>query len=182
MLHRPLVLIREMARVGKKCIVSFPNLATGTCGASFFLGHLPKSRRLPYEWYDTPNIRLLTIADFRAFCRIVGLKVLHEIALRTTSDQRCTRVSLWPNLRADAAIFVVEQLAGARGRGPGPGAGTAGARGWNQGLAGRVLRVVGTRSATRRGDECVDAAEPPTLRVRGHYPPGPGPWPLAPGR
>jgi len=108
-LHRPLVLIREMARVGKRCVVSFPNFGHWHVrGQLFFLGHLPKSRRLPYEWYVTPNIRLLTIADFRAFCRVVGLNVLQEMALRTTSDQRCHRVSFLPNLRADAALFVVE--------------------------------------------------------------------------
>ena len=56
-----------------------------------------------------PNIHLATIRDFREFCRTAGLKVLHEMALRTTSNARCTRVGFLPNLRADTAIFVVEK-------------------------------------------------------------------------
>ena len=110
-LHRPLGLIREMARVGKKCIISFPNFAHWSIRRQlFFQGRMPKSPRLPYEWYDSPNLHLTTIRDFREFCRTAGLKVLHEMALRTTSNARCTRIGFLPNLRADAAIFVVEQM------------------------------------------------------------------------
>jgi len=109
-LHRPLLLIREMARVGKRCIITFPNFGHWPLRAQlFFRGRLPKSRRLPYEWYDTPNIRLLTIRDFRAFCREAGLRVLQEIALRS-SDRSGRRVRLLPNLRADAAIFVIQDV------------------------------------------------------------------------
>jgi methionine biosynthesis protein MetW len=108
-LHRPLFLIREMARVGKKCIVSFPNFGHWPIRLQLLLrGRMPKSRRLPYEWYDTPNIHLLTIRDFRVFCREANLRVLHEIAV-STCDQRCKRVRLAPNLFADGAIFVVEE-------------------------------------------------------------------------
>jgi methionine biosynthesis protein MetW len=109
-LHRPLLLIREMARVGRKCIISFPNFGHWPIRAQlFFGGRMPKSRRLPYEWYDTPNIHLFTIRDFRVFCREAGLRVLHEIAFRA-SDERCKRVRLMPNLLADAAVFVVEGM------------------------------------------------------------------------
>jgi methionine biosynthesis protein MetW len=112
-LHRPLLLIREMARVGKKCIISFPNFGHWPIRAQlFFQGRMPKSRRLPYEWYDTPNIRLLTIHDFRAFCREVSLRVLQEIAI-STSNERCKRVRLMPNLLADGAVFVVEEMTSA---------------------------------------------------------------------
>jgi methionine biosynthesis protein MetW len=109
-LHRPLLLIREMARVGKKCIISFPNFGHWPIRAQlFFRGRMPKSRRLPYEWYDTPNIHLLTIRDFRVFCREAGLRVLQEIAI-STANGRCRRVRLLPNLFADAAVFVVEEM------------------------------------------------------------------------
>ncbi len=109
-LRQPRALLPEMARVGRKCIISFPNFAHWTIRTQlFFRGRMPKSGRLPYEWYDTPNIHLTTLADFRALCAEVGLKVLHELALRTVSNQRCKPVRLLPNLRADTAIFVVER-------------------------------------------------------------------------
>jgi len=109
-LHRPLLLIREMSRVGKKCIISFPNFGHWPIRLQlFFQGRMPKSRRLPYEWYDTPNIHLLTIRDFRVFCQEAGLRVLREIAI-STSDGRCRQIRLMPNLLADAAVFVVEEM------------------------------------------------------------------------
>ena len=108
-LHRPMLLLREMARVGKKCIVSFPNFAYWR--VRWWLGvkgRMPKTDRLPYEWYETFNIHLTTIADFRDFCRVAEMRVLQEIPLRTSGPGRCAIVKLLPDLRADAAIFVVE--------------------------------------------------------------------------
>lgn len=108
-LHRPLLLIREMARVGQKCVISFPNFGHWPVRFQlFFEGRMPRSPRLPYEWYDTPNIHLLTIRDFRVFCEEVSLRVLREIAI-STSDGRCKQIRLMPNLLADAAIFLVEE-------------------------------------------------------------------------
>lgn len=109
-LHRPVDLLREMLRVGRRGVVSFPNFGHWYVrGQLFFLGRLPKSHRLPYEWYDTPNLRLLTIADFHDLCRRLGLRVLREVDLVTRPDGRCRQVSLLPNLRADTAVFVVEE-------------------------------------------------------------------------
>lgn len=109
-LHRPMFLIREMARVGKKCIISFPNFAHWWIRGQLMLkGRMPMSPRLPYEWHDTPNIHLTTIADFRDFCRKAQLRVLREIPLRTTGKGKCNIVRLLPNLMADAAIFLVEE-------------------------------------------------------------------------
>lgn len=109
-LHRPMFLIREMARVGKKCIISFPNFAHWWIrGQLMMKGRMPMSPRLPYEWHDTPNIHLTTIADFRDFCRKAQLRVLREIPLRTTGKGKCNIVRLLPNLMADAAIFLVEE-------------------------------------------------------------------------
>jgi methionine biosynthesis protein MetW len=108
-LHRPLVLIREMARVGKRCIVSFPNFAHWPVRLQLFLkGRMPKTPKLPYEWYETLNIHLTTIHDFREFCRRAGLKVLREIPLRASTPGKHTEVRLLPNLRADTAIFILE--------------------------------------------------------------------------
>jgi methionine biosynthesis protein MetW len=68
---------------------------------------MPKTAALPYEWYDTPNIHLTTIKDFRAFCGVAGLKILREIPLRTVGD-RCREVRLLPNLLADQAVFLLQ--------------------------------------------------------------------------
>jgi methionine biosynthesis protein MetW len=109
-LHRPMVLIREMARVGKRCIVSFPNFAHWPVRVQLLLkGRMPKTGKLPYEWYETLNIHLTTIRDFRDFCRKAGLRVLREIPLRTSTSGKCTDVTFLPNLRADTAIFVLEE-------------------------------------------------------------------------
>ncbi|MGD1157013.1 MAG: methionine biosynthesis protein MetW [Terriglobia bacterium] len=109
-LHRPMLLIREMARVSKRCIVSFPNFAHWPVRwQHFFGGRMPKTEKLPYEWYETLNIHLTTIVDFRDFCRKAGLTVLREIPLRTSAAGRCTVVRFLPNLLADSAIFVLEE-------------------------------------------------------------------------
>ncbi|MDH7481600.1 MAG: methionine biosynthesis protein MetW [Armatimonadota bacterium] len=108
-LHRPLFLIKEMARVGKKCIISFPNFGHWSIRFQLlFKGRMPKNARLPYEWYDTPNIHLTTIADFYDFCKVADLRVLKVIPLRTVGEGECKIVRLLPNFFADAAIFVVE--------------------------------------------------------------------------
>jgi methionine biosynthesis protein MetW len=108
-LHRPMLLIREMARVGKKCNVSFPNFAHWQARVQLGLtGRMPKTKQLPYEWYETLNIHLTTILDFRDFCRKAELRVLQEIPLRTSAKGQYTVVKFLPNLRADAAIFVLE--------------------------------------------------------------------------
>lgn len=108
-LHRPLLLLKEMARVGRQCIVTFPNFAHWSLRWQLgVLGRMPKTSRLGYEWYDTPNIHLTTISDFRRFCRVAGLRVVREIGLRTVGE-RCKPVRWWPNLLADEAIFVVER-------------------------------------------------------------------------
>ena len=108
-LQRPLPLIQEMARVGKKCIIALPNFAHWSARLQLaFTGRMPKTGRLPYEWYDTPNIHLTTLADFPDFCRKAGLRILREIPLRTVGAGVCRPVTFLPNLRADAGIFLVE--------------------------------------------------------------------------
>lgn len=116
-LQRPLFLIKEMARVGRKCVITLPNFAHWSARAQFlFGGRMPKTARLPYEWYDTPNIHLTTLRDFRDFCRVAELRLLREIPLRTVGEGECREVRLLPNLRADAAIFLVEGRRDSRGQ------------------------------------------------------------------
>lgn len=109
-LHRPLFLMQEMARVGKKCIISFPNFAYWRVRYQLAVhGRMPKGPRIPYEWYDSPNIHLTSIMDFRDFCRTANLSVLREIHLHTTAGGECKIVRLLPNLFSDEAIFLVEE-------------------------------------------------------------------------
>ena len=108
-LHRPAFLIHEMARIGRKCIVSVPNFAYWRVRAQlFFDGRMPVSNRLPYQWYDTPNIHLTTIKDFRNLCKEFEIKVLREIDLRTFDSRAAKPVRMLPNLLADYAIFMIK--------------------------------------------------------------------------
>lgn len=103
--HRPKLVLREMLRVGRLGIVTFPNFAFWQVRLELALkGRMPKTKDLPYEWYDTPNIHLTTIRDFVDLCKEEGVTVVKAIYL---SDGR--RVRFLPNLRARMAIFVVQK-------------------------------------------------------------------------
>ena len=94
------VMLRETARVGRIGIVAFPNFAHWPNRLSVLRGRMPVTRRLPYQWYDTPNIRVGTFKDFEALARKNGLKVLDAFGLE---DGRVVR---WlPNTRASTAVF-----------------------------------------------------------------------------
>ena len=72
----PVALLNELLRVAKKAIVTFPNFGHWTTRGSLMLhGRMPKSKELPYEWYDTPNIRLLTVKDFYTLCKKEGFRI-----------------------------------------------------------------------------------------------------------
>ena len=76
---KPDRIIREMLRVGRYGIIGFPNFGHWFLRANLlFGGRMPKSPALPFEWYETPNIRQLTIRDFRDFCRAGGISIVHE--------------------------------------------------------------------------------------------------------
>jgi methionine biosynthesis protein MetW len=73
-----------------------------------FTGYAPVSRQLPYQWFDTPNIRVITLKDFRKFVQEVGLTVLREAAIDThTQDRYGSIVEFLPNLRATYGIFMI---------------------------------------------------------------------------
>ena len=106
-LRRPRMIVREMVRVGKLAIVSFPNFAHWSVRGQLLLrGRMPVSRDLPYEWWDTPNIHLCTIRDFRGLCREEGLCVERELYLRSMDAPPPERLPA-PNLTARVAIFAV---------------------------------------------------------------------------
>lgn len=111
-LQRPDLLIREAARVGKKCIISVPNFGYWRVRFQLmFEGVMPRTSNLPYEWYDTPNIHLTTINDFKRFCREHDLGIVAETDL-VMRARDCKRVRFLPNFFADYGIFVLEQRSG----------------------------------------------------------------------
>ena len=94
------VMLRETARVGRLGIVVFPNFAHWPNRLAVLCGRMPVTRALPYEWYDTPNIRVGTLRDFRALALKNQLKVLDEFGLQDGREVR-----FWPNARANRAVF-----------------------------------------------------------------------------
>ena len=97
-------MLRETARVGRVGIVSFPNFAHWPNRLQVATGRMPVTRVLPYQWYDTPNIRVGTYADFEVLARKNGLEVLESFGLQ---DGKVVRN--WPNLRASVAVFKFER-------------------------------------------------------------------------
>jgi methionine biosynthesis protein MetW len=95
-------MLRETARVGRIGIVSFPNFAHWPNRLSVAQGRMPVTRTLPYQWYDTPNIRVGTFADFEVLALRSGLQILDSFGFH---GGRVVR--RWPNLRGSVAVFKV---------------------------------------------------------------------------
>jgi methionine biosynthesis protein MetW len=96
-------MLRETARVGRIGIVAFPNFAHWPNRLSVLTGRMPVTKRLPYQWYDTPNIRVGTHADFELLAQRNGLSVEDSFGLHEGREVR------WmPNLRASTAVFRLE--------------------------------------------------------------------------
>lgn len=82
--YDPANLIKTLLRIGKRGIVSFPNFSHWRIRLQLLIkGYAPVTKQLPYEWYDTPNIRVITIKDFRKFSKDVGFNILKEVAINT---------------------------------------------------------------------------------------------------
>ena len=97
-------MLRETARVGRIGIVSFPNFAHWPNRLRVATGRMPVTKALPYEWYDTPNIRVGTYADFEVLARKDGLRVLDSFGI-----QNGRAVRRRPNLLASVAVFKFER-------------------------------------------------------------------------
>jgi methionine biosynthesis protein MetW len=97
-------MLRETARVGRFGIVAFPNFAHWPNRLSVLQGRMPVTRRLPYQWYDTPNIRVGTYADFEVLAQRNGLLIEDSFGWQDGREVR------WlPNLRASTAVFKLAQ-------------------------------------------------------------------------
>lgn len=97
-------MLRETARVGRIGIVSFPNFAHWPNRLRVATGRMPVTKVLPYEWYDTPNIRVGTYADFEVLARKEGLRILDSFGIQDGAVER-----RWPNLLASVAVFKFER-------------------------------------------------------------------------
>ncbi|MBI4557175.1 MAG: homoserine O-acetyltransferase [Candidatus Hydrogenedentes bacterium] len=103
---KPDFVLSEMLRVGKKCIVSFPNFGFWKVRAKLMLyGCAPVTRSLPYSWHTSPNRHVLSIRDFREFCASHSIRIEREIDLAERGA--AWRAKLWPNVFADEAVFVI---------------------------------------------------------------------------
>jgi len=101
-IHQTEKILREVVRVGKESIVSFPNFGHWSHRLAVGLGRMPVSKSLPYQWYDTPNVRVLTVEDFEKLASSLGLQVIDQCILH---DGR--QVTLMPNFFGSLALFRV---------------------------------------------------------------------------
>ena len=97
-------MLQETARVGRIGIVAFPNFAHWRNRLHVLGGRMPVTKTLPYQWYDTPNIRVGTFADFEVLAGKQGLRTLESFGI-----QNGVVVRRWPNLRASVAVFKFER-------------------------------------------------------------------------
>jgi methionine biosynthesis protein MetW len=98
------VMLRETARVGKQGIVAFPNFGHWPNRVQVLMGQMPVTKTLPYQWYDTPNIRVGTFADFAQLAAKNQLQVTQALGMQ---DERVVR--WWPNARASMAVFAFQR-------------------------------------------------------------------------
>jgi methionine biosynthesis protein MetW len=102
-IHRQEPLLQDMLRVGREAIVSFPNFGYWRARIQIALaGHMPVSKELPYQWYDTPNVHHCTLVDFEALCAKLGMRILERVVLRDGAP-----VTMLPNLLGSIALYRV---------------------------------------------------------------------------
>ncbi|MBF0216538.1 MAG: methionine biosynthesis protein MetW [Candidatus Omnitrophica bacterium] len=102
---KPRLAITEALRIGKKVIIGFPNFCHINARMQFFfMGHVPVTTNLPYEWYDTPNLHFLSVKDFERFSRKEGITVEKRVFI-----SRDRLVGFMPNLLASDAIFQISK-------------------------------------------------------------------------
>ena len=107
--EKPLKVLEEALRVGKKVIVSFPNFGSLKVRLKLlFSGKMPVTKELPYTWYNTPNIHFFTVYDFKDLCKEMNIEILDELYLTKRGDD-FHKLHLFPNTRGDFAVFVVKR-------------------------------------------------------------------------
>ena len=99
-MHNTQGILAEMLRVGHEAVVSFPNFAYWRHRQSILNGHMPVSENLPHQWFNTPNVRFFTIADFDALCEMNGIAVRERLAF-----DEGKLVLEEPNFLASVAVY-----------------------------------------------------------------------------
>jgi methionine biosynthesis protein MetW len=99
-IHRTELLMREMLRVGREVIVSFPNFGHWSARLQVAFGRMPVSESLPYEWYETPNVHHCTIVDFEDLCRRLNVRIRERLVLHAGAP-----VTFLPNLLGSLAVY-----------------------------------------------------------------------------
>jgi len=99
-MKRTEAVIDEMLRVGREAIVTFPNFGYWRHRWQIINGRMPVSDNLPYQWYDTPNVHMCTVADFDAFCARKKLRVLSRLVMNHDREQ-----PILPNLLGTLALY-----------------------------------------------------------------------------
>ena len=108
--NNPELVVDEMLRVAKRSIVSFPNFAYWKVRFYlFFKGKMPKSKSLPYEWYNTPNIHLLTVNDFFEFCKKRNIKIEESVYLTRKKARSGILIRTITNFFTEEAVFVISK-------------------------------------------------------------------------
>jgi methionine biosynthesis protein MetW len=108
-IYEPGELVRAMLRIGRKGVVSFPNFSHWNVRLQLLTtGRAPLTKQLPYEWYNTPNIRVISMEDFRRFSREAGFSILREVAINTDHHEKSGNIiKLFANLRATYGVFLI---------------------------------------------------------------------------
>ena len=110
--HKPKEVLKEMLRIGKKCIVSFPNFAHWKCRLDLLLeGVMPMTKTLSEPWYQTPNIHLCTIKDFIRICELLNISIDKAFRLSESGSIKTTDrpESFYNNLLSVEGVFVISQ-------------------------------------------------------------------------
>ena len=110
--RQPHNVLKNLVRIGKRAIVSFPNFGYWRVRASLmFFGKMPQTKTLSYNWYDTPNIHFCTITDFINLCDSLGIMIEQGFALDRVGLTRKIGASgmLYANLRGEQAIFLLKK-------------------------------------------------------------------------
>ena len=106
---RPSYVLQEMMRISRNAIVSFPNFAYHSTRLQLLIkGTMPKNPLLPYEWYETPNIHLLTIRDFQHYCAKKRFPIKKECHFSLTGAGQSNQIRLIPNFLAQYGFFVLD--------------------------------------------------------------------------
>lgn len=108
--HKPKLILQEIVRVGRIGVVSIPNFGHWRIRLQLLLrGTMPQTKYIPYNWYETPNIHLLSISDFRELCRGLGIRIMNEWPVSFVGGPLRPLMGLWPNLLAPLGIFEISR-------------------------------------------------------------------------